>query len=131
MPMSSKAVLTRLGDAPTDQMRLDRGTVAKLVGLQNGALHVDLHVNVLAPESGPGPYHYHADSDNVYFVLHGEILVVVEGEEFRLGANDVLFIPPGLRHATSNCGDGPARFIEIYAPSAPDFHLAEAEQAGT
>ena len=125
--MSAKALFTPLEDAPTDQMRLDRGTVAKLFGLHNGARHVDMHINLLEPDSGPGPYHYHAESDNVYFVLDGEISVVVEGEEFRLDRNDALFIPPGLRHATANCGDAPARFIEIYAPSAPDFHMADAE----
>jgi len=123
--MSSNAVFTRLKDAPTDQMRLDRGTMAKLCGGYNGALNVDMHINILKPDSGQGPYHYHAESDNVYFVLEGEILVVVEGEEFRLARHDALFIPPGLKHATSNCGDVPAHFIEIYAPSAPDFHLVE------
>jgi len=129
--MSAKAVFTALEDAPADQMRLDRGTVAKLFGMQNGAQHVDLHVNLLKPDSGPGPYHFHAESDNVYFVLDGEISVIVEGEEFRLGRDDALFIPPGLRHATANCGDRPARFIEIYAPSAPDFHMADTEPANT
>src|SRR6266481_3526858 len=128
--MSSNAVFTRMEDAPTQQMRLDRGTVAKLCGRDNGALHVDMHINVLKPDSGPGPYHFHAESDNVYFVLEGEISVVVEGEEFRLASRDALFIPPGLRHATSNCGDVPAHFIEIYAPSAPDFLLAETAVEG-
>lgn len=123
--MSSKAQFTRFDDAPTDQMRFDRGIVTKLFGTYNGAQHVDMHINLLQPDSGPGPYHYHAESDNVYFVLQGEICVLVEGEEFRLAAADALFIPPGLRHATSNCGDVPARFIEIYAPAAPDFHMAE------
>jgi mannose-6-phosphate isomerase-like protein (cupin superfamily) len=112
-------------------MRLNRGTMAKLCGQHNGAEHVDMHVNTLNPDSGPGPCHYHAESDNVYFVLEGEISVVVEGEEFRLGRNDALFIPPGLRHATSNCGDVPAQFIEIYAPSAPDFQLAETASEGS
>lgn len=128
--MSSNAVFVRLKDAPTDRMRLDRGTVAKLCGQHNGAQHVDMHINVLRPDSGPGPYHYHAQSDNVYFVLEGEISVIVEGEEFRLASHDALFIPFGLRHATSNCGDVPAQFIEIYAPSAPDFHLAETSPEG-
>jgi len=128
--MSLNAVFTRLKDAPTDQMRLDRGTMARLCGRHTGASNVDMHINTLKPDSGPGPYHYHAESDNVYFVLEGEISVVVEGQEFRLARNDALFIPPGLKHATSNCGDVPAQFIEIYAPSAPDFHLAETELDG-
>jgi len=129
--MSSRAVFTQLKDAPADPMRLNRGTMAKLCGQHNGSEHVDMHVNTLNPDSGPGPCHYHAESDNVYFVLEGEISVVVEGEEFRLGRNDALFIPPGLRHATSNCGDVPAQFIEIYAPSAPDFQLAETASEGS
>jgi|GEM_PF-393263 len=129
MTAPPSTVFTSLRQAPTASMRLDRGTVASLFGLQTGAQHVDIHVNTLKPDSGPGPYHFHAESDNVYFVLEGEIAVVVEGEEFRLGPDDALFIPPGLRHATANCGRVPARFIEIYAPAAPDFHLADDGQA--
>lgn len=125
MTAPASTVFTSLEEAPTAPMRYDRGTVASLFGLQTGAEHVDVHVNVLKPGSGPGPYHFHAKSDNVYFVLEGEISVVVEGEEYRLGPHDALFIPPGLRHATSNSGNTPARFIEIYAPASPDFHMAD------
>lgn len=130
MTSQGMTVFTRLASAPTSPMRRDRGTVASLFGLDTGAEHVDVHVNLLNPDSGPGPYHFHARSDNVYFVLEGEISVVVEGEEFCLGRDDALFIPPGLRHATENKGDVPARFIEIYAPAAADFQLVDDEQAG-
>jgi mannose-6-phosphate isomerase-like protein (cupin superfamily) len=90
-----------------------------------GARNVDIHVNHLAAGSGPGPRHYHERAENVYVVLDGTIEVEIEGEVVTLAPDDVLFIPPGLIHATSNPGSEAATFIEIYAPAGRDFHIVD------
>ena len=45
------------------------------------------------------PLHHHPDDDEVIYVLEGEILVHVHGEEHRLGAGGVLAAPRGVPHA--------------------------------
>ncbi|MEE8497631.1 MAG: cupin domain-containing protein [Acidimicrobiia bacterium] len=107
-------------------MRLDRGETIRLVDEENGgAQKVDIHVNHLAPDSGPGPRHYHEQAENVYIVLSGMVEVEIEGEVRSLETNDVLFIPPGVIHSTSNPGPDTATFIEVYAPAGRDFHIVD------
>lgn len=87
-----------------------------------GSSHVDVHLNELNPDGAPGPLHYHERSENIYVVLEGSIEVTVEDRHHLLEPEDVLFIPPGLPHRTTNAGATTARFVEIYAPPGPDFH---------
>lgn len=115
---------TNLNAAPRRALRGDRGESIRLVDLENGpATNVDIHVNQLAPDSGPGPAHFHEQAENVYLVLDGCIDVLVGSELHRLEVDDVLLIPPGVVHQTSNPGDETARFIEVYAPAGDDFHI--------
>jgi mannose-6-phosphate isomerase-like protein (cupin superfamily) len=123
-------IVFNLSDAPTRPMRYDRGTQIRLFGEETGARNIDVHINVINVDSGPGPYHFHEHAENVYIVLEGEIEAIVEGERHVLRKDDVAFIPPGLRHSAGNAGTVPARAIEIYAPVGTDFHIvSEASDA--
>lgn len=124
MDRSSPLILS-LTDAPTQTMRLGRGTTIKLFDQETGARNLDFHINVLNVESGPGPYHYHERAENAYLVLEGTVAIVVEGTRYHLTKDDVAFIPPGLRHRAGNAGNTPAKLIEIYAPAGPDFHIVD------
>jgi len=63
---------TSLGTAPRRPLRNDRGESLRLVDEElGGARNVDIHVNYLAPDSGPGPNHYHEQAENAYIVLSG------------------------------------------------------------
>jgi mannose-6-phosphate isomerase-like protein (cupin superfamily) len=124
--MADRAPLAfNLKDARTRPMRWDRGTQLRLFGEETGAQNVDVHINILNVDSGPGPYHYHERAENVYIVLEGTIEAVVEGKRFYLTKDDVAFIPPGLRHYAGNGGTVPAKAIEIYAPAGADFHIVD------
>ena len=121
---------TSLGSAPRRALRANRGESFRLVDEElGGARNVDVHVNHLAAGSGPGPRHYHQVAENIYIVLSGVIEVDIEGDVTILETDDVLFIPPGSVHGTSNPGPDTAIFIEVYAPAGHDFHIvAELEE---
>jgi mannose-6-phosphate isomerase-like protein (cupin superfamily) len=109
-------------NAPTAPMREGRGTIYRLVDQEHGgSQHVDFHVNVLEPGSGPGPYHYHSNSDNLYFILEGQARVLIEGRAIEAGPGEAVFIPAGEQHDVTNLGAGPLRLIEVKAPAASDF----------
>lgn len=124
----AKPKFARLDAEPTLVMKGRRGRRVPLVALEDGAEHLDVHVNVLNVDSGPGPTHYHQDSENVYVVLSGRVGLTVDGEQHIATAGDVLFIPKGVHHQAGTVGDEPATLIEIYAPSIhrsdpSDFHI--------
>ena len=121
-----KPFFTSIGAAPRRPMKLGRGTGIKLVNEETGSPGLDLHLNVINDDSGPGEVHFHRRADNVYVVLEGVLEVVVDGERHLLEKDDVGFIPAGLVHTAGSAGGhGPTRVLEIYAPAGYDFHEVE------
>ncbi len=126
MTETAKFHRIRIDDAPTAPLALGRGIKHMLVNPDVGATNMDVHLNELKVDSGPGEIHYHAKAENVYVVLDGMLEVVIEGERYLLGKGEVGFIPPGLVHTAGNAGThGTCRIIEIYAPAGRDFHEVE------
>lgn len=115
--------IMRREDASKAPMRWDRGFSHRLIGPGDGASNVDLHINVINQDSGIGPYHYHSRAENIYIVLEGIAQAIVEGRKYLLVKDDIVFIPPGTRHAAGSAGYGPVTVIEIYAPAGKDFHI--------
>ena len=61
---------------------------------------------VLRPGQPSGMYH-REDNQEDFLVLAGECLLLVEGEERRLGAWDFVHCPPGTDHIFVATGEGP------------------------
>lgn len=118
---SMVARIVRAADGAQRPLRYDRGTATELVTREIGAEALDLHVNRLRPGTPAGPYHFHTNSENFYYVLAGRLAVRLSGEDHLLGPGDVAFIPPGVPHSATNAGDDEAVVIEIYAPPEADF----------
>lgn len=48
---------------------------------------------------GEFPFHAHADTDDFFFVLKGEMIMDIEGQEsVPLRAGDMYIVPRGVRH---------------------------------
>jgi quercetin dioxygenase-like cupin family protein len=69
---------------------------------------------------GPDP-HAHRDHIDSFYVLDGEVTFLMDGETVRLGAGSFVAAPLGVEHAFSNPGPGPARVLNVHAPST-GFH---------
>lgn len=117
--------LTSLSDGEERPMNDDKGVVRSLVGPEDGARNIDVHVNIIRAEARPFPYHFHQNAENVYVVLDGVAEAIVDGVRHRLHKGDVAFIPPGVPHAAGSAGAGPVTLLEIYAPAGRDFHRLE------
>jgi len=63
-----------------------------------------------------GPAHTHAEEAEIYFVLEGKGAVRMEGVEYALGKDTLLYIPPGAEHETRNTGEGEFEFLAVFAP---------------
>jgi mannose-6-phosphate isomerase-like protein (cupin superfamily) len=63
--------------------------------------------------------HLHTDSEEYYFVLRGELSLLVDGSIFILRAREALAVRPGVPHAVVG-GRGPIEHFVIRAPGSDD-----------
>jgi uncharacterized cupin superfamily protein len=71
-------------------------------GHRNPLLGIGIHY--LPPGETPGFYHEEDDQEG-FLVLTGECLLIVEGEERRMGPWDYFHCPPGTNHITIGGGE--------------------------
>ena len=94
-------------------------TVAN-VGMKNSSV---IYVEFGAG-GGTNP-HQHPDFEQMYFVLGGEALLYIGGQEYKIGANTLVTIPPYTSHNVKVLGDEPFRFLEMSVPPLPIHLLRE------
>jgi uncharacterized cupin superfamily protein len=75
---------------------------------------VGVGVHVLMPGESPGRYHSESDQEG-FFVLSGECVLVVEGEERRLRQWDYFHCPPGTAHITVGASEEPCAIFMLGA----------------
>jgi mannose-6-phosphate isomerase-like protein (cupin superfamily) len=81
----------------------------------------------LPPHGRRPPPHRHTNCSEAYFVLDGQVSVVVEGEERIVGPEGFVLIPRGTAHTFGNAGEDAARLLVIHAP-AMDRYFAGLHQ---
>jgi len=69
------------------------------------------------PGGPPVRAHVHRRHAEAFFVLEGEVTVIVGGRELRAGPEDWVSLPPGISHSVALTGAEPVRFLNIHAPS--------------
>ncbi len=60
---------------------------------------------------------YSRRSDKYYLVVSGEIVFLLQGEEFLLGSKDFCFVECGKHFAYRNEGPSPATIVLVHTPS--------------
>ncbi|WP_049995834.1 cupin domain-containing protein [Halococcus sediminicola] len=78
----------------------------------------------LAPKEGH-ERHNHPDSEEILYVISGEGIQTVDGEERRITAGEMVHIPAGAYHSTINATWEPLRLLAVYAPPGPEEVLRE------
>jgi mannose-6-phosphate isomerase-like protein (cupin superfamily) len=68
------------------------------------------------PDFGP-PMHIHHGIAEAFYVLDGEYLIFIEGEEFRCPAGSFIFIPAETPHGF-RVGKGTSRKLNLYLPAS-------------
>jgi mannose-6-phosphate isomerase-like protein (cupin superfamily) len=67
------------------------------------------------------PPHRHTNCSEAYFVLDGEVSVVVDGNDLRLGPEDFVLVPRGTAHTFGNGGTSEARLLVMHAPAMDGY----------
>ncbi len=88
-------------------------TVASFVNKEVGATEISSGITSFGPGYS-NTTHYHNAEESV-IVIEGEGILIINGEENHVAANDAAFITPGTHHRLINTGDKPFRIAWSYA----------------
>ncbi|WP_225839733.1 cupin domain-containing protein [Streptomyces sp. NK08204] len=105
---------------------------------RGGQLRMVLHPGSVGSRSGymgtavlqPGEHvveHFHPYSEEFLFVVKGDLVLEVEGEDWALGAGDGIYVPIGKRHRLRNAGTTESLTVYHIGPLAPDPSLAHVD----
>ena len=116
------------GDVKRDELDF-----ARLGWLSNPASTGAKQLTVLEGTFFPGKgdsFHYHADQEELIFVVSGTVEHWIEQEKRILGPGDSVFMPAGVVHATFNGGTGAARVIAILGPCVGEIGTEQVDVSG-
>ena len=109
-------------------MAADRSSALKLLGGETGD-SVMMFVET-APSGTETSYHLHHDSEEVTYVLAGEITFEI-GEEVTVGGPGACaFIPRGVPHAWKSTGAETGRVLFLYTPAKAGGLIEEQQRTG-
>lgn len=98
----------------------------KAVGEQTGGAYGLVETTVPIASSGPPP-HVHRGEDEAFYVLEGELTILIGDRTLSASAGSFAFAPRGTVHTFSNRGSRDARFLAIISPAG--FERAFEEMA--
>jgi len=105
------AVIRAMQSVPTVEVgRSEGATIQVLLGPDDDVPHFHTRRFTLEP-GGWIPEHMHPDIEHEQVMLEGEMVLVLDGEERRARAGDVVYIPAGCWHAYRNEGRARVRFL--------------------
>jgi quercetin dioxygenase-like cupin family protein len=67
--------------------------------------------------------HAHADEDDSFYILEGELTFLLGGDEVRAPAGTFVLVPPGVEHGFRNDTVEPVRILNIHAPAGFDRRI--------
>jgi mannose-6-phosphate isomerase-like protein (cupin superfamily) len=67
--------------------------------------------------------HVHADEDDAFYILEGEMTFVFGGREVPAPPGTFVLVPPGVEHGFRNDQDRPVRMLNIHAPAGFDRRI--------
>lgn len=84
----------------------------------NEALFIQTSTPKVFEHKGGPPPHIHTYEDEIIYIISGEFIVHIDGEDFPLKSGDTAFIPKGTLHTVTNpIENNPGTLITIFQPA--------------
>jgi uncharacterized cupin superfamily protein len=110
----------------TARTRLDPEATERFVALRRQLGVSTFGINQLVLQPGQrGRIHRHERQEEVYLVLEGDLTLLVEREEQKLAAGELIRVAPELRRQLVN--HGPGRLVLLALGGAGDHHGRDGE----
>ncbi|MBK1662175.1 cupin domain-containing protein [Paracraurococcus ruber] len=83
-------------------------------------------VHCLVPPGGGPPPHIHDREDEFFYLIEGEVSVIIGGRSFAARAGDLVTARRGVPHTYRNTGSGNASMLAIFTPAGMEGWFEEA-----
>lgn len=83
------------------------------------------------PPRGEAPPHIHHREDEAFWVLEGELEIMVGGRKLEARSGTFIHLPRGIIHTYKNAGATPARFLSLMVPAGLEKFFEEVGKPGT
>ena len=127
--MGARGIVVQPGQGPVANYTPSRSIILKLPCAEtDGSIMV---FEATAPVGAKSTLHLHHDSDEVAYVLSGEITFLI-GEDITVGGpGTCAFMPRGVRHAWKSTGAHDGCVLFLYTPAAAGALIEEQQRAGS
>jgi quercetin dioxygenase-like cupin family protein len=123
--MSGQGIVVQPGDGLVSHSNTTPGRsyALKLLGAATGDSIMMFEETV--PAGTKSTFHLHRDSDEVAYVLEGEVTFLIGAEVTVGGPGAYAFMPRGVPHAWKSTGSGTGRVLFLYTPAKAGGLLEE------
>ncbi len=97
---------------------LGQPALMKLTAADTGGAVAVMHLTV--PELSGPPLHRHSREDEWFYILEGELMIVIDDQRFAAAAGASVFAPRGTAHTFQNFRDEPAQLLIMVTPAGVD-----------
>lgn len=98
----------------------DGSEIRELLAHRNSGIIKQSLAEARLPPGGVTTPHYHRATEEIYYILEGEALMLLGDEVRPVGPGDAIAIPPGLVHKITNTGSSMLKFLCCCAPGYED-----------
>ncbi len=94
----------------------DGSEIRELLAHRNSAIRLQSLAEARLPAGASTQEHYHARTEEIYYITAGRGRIRIEGETAEVRAGDAIAIPPGKKHKLWNTGSEPLTLLCCCAP---------------
>jgi mannose-6-phosphate isomerase-like protein (cupin superfamily) len=94
----------------------DGSEIRELLAHRNSCIRQQSLAESTIGVGGATKEHYHPKTEEIYYILQGNGLMKIEGEQRAIGPLDAIAIPPGAKHKLWNTGATPLVLLCCCAP---------------
>ncbi len=95
----------------------DGSEIRELLAYRNSAIRNQSLAEARLPVWGSTQEHYHARTEEIYYITYGTGRIRIENESRDLKLGDAIAILPGQKHKLWNTGQEPLRLLCCCAPA--------------
>ena len=127
--MGRQGIVVQPGQGPVVNYTPERSIILKLRCVEtDGSI---MMFEATAPVGARSTLHLHHDSDEVAYVLSGEITFLIGDDVTVGGPGTCAFMPRGVRHAWKSTGAHAGCVLFLYTPAAAGALIEEQQRTGS